>query len=88
MADQEDAKPADIPVADPAPPADAAEPPSASDATEKSKQVDQVNPNKKRKVALFLSYVGHGYQGMQRNPGCKTIEEDLFKAIAAAGGDL
>lgn len=44
------------------------------------------NPNKKRKVALFLSYVGHGYQGMQRNPGAKTIEEDLFKAMSEAGG--
>jgi hypothetical protein len=44
------------------------------------------NPNKKRKVALFLAYVGHGYNGMQRNPGVKTIEEDLFKAIHAAGG--
>lgn len=86
MADQEETKPAEIPDGAPAPPTDAAEPPSASDAMEKPKQVDQVNPNKKRKVALFLSYVGHGYQGMQRNPGCKTIEEDLFKAIAAAGG--
>ena len=41
---------------------------------------------KKRKVALFMSYVGHGYQGMQRNPGAKTIEDDLFKALVAAGG--
>ena len=44
------------------------------------------SPLKKRKVALFLSYVGHGYQGMQRNPGVKSIEDDLFKAISAAGG--
>lgn len=44
------------------------------------------NPFKKRKVALFLAYVGHGYNGMQRNPGVKTIEEDLFRAIHAAGG--
>lgn len=44
------------------------------------------NPYKKRKVALFLMYVGHGYQGMQRNPDCKTIEDDLFKAIYKAGG--
>jgi len=44
------------------------------------------NPNKKRKVAIFLSYVGHGYQGMQRNPGAKTIEDDLFNAIHRAGG--
>jgi len=44
------------------------------------------NPNKKRKCVLFLSYVGHGYQGMQRNPGAKTIEDDLFNAITKAGG--
>lgn len=41
---------------------------------------------KKRKVALFVVYVGHGYKGMQRNPGTKTIEDDLFKAIHKAGG--
>jgi hypothetical protein len=41
---------------------------------------------KKRKVAIFLAYDGRGYQGMQRNPGAKTIEEELFKAIHAAGG--
>ena len=35
---------------------------------------------------MFLAYVGHGYQGMQRNPGAKTIEDDLFKAIHKAGG--
>lgn len=40
---------------------------------------------KKIKVALFLSYVGHGYQGMQRNPGCKTIEDELFDALHKAG---
>lgn len=44
------------------------------------------NLKKKRKVALFMAYVGHGYNGMQRNPGVPTIEEDLFKAIANAGG--
>ena len=40
----------------------------------------------KRKVAMFLAYDGHGYQGMQRNPGAKTIEDELFRAIHAAGG--
>ncbi|PRW60709.1 tRNA pseudouridine synthase mitochondrial-like [Chlorella sorokiniana] len=43
------------------------------------------NPNKKRKVALFMAYVGHGYQGMQRNPGAKSIEDELFRALHAAG---
>ena len=52
----------------------------------KQHELPATNPNKKRKVALFMAYVGHGYNGMQRNPGVKTIEEDLFKAIHAAGG--
>lgn len=93
------------------------------------------NPNKKRKVALFMAYVGHGYQvrsnpcchhhiattasfaaaaaaqgapscarltralrnalrfpvrcccvqGMQRNPGARTIEDELFGALHKAG---
>eukprot|EP01025_Chloroclados_australasicus_P000963 TRINITY_DN10315_c0_g1_i2.p2 TRINITY_DN10315_c0_g1~~TRINITY_DN10315_c0_g1_i2.p2 ORF type:complete len:472 (-),score=57.43 TRINITY_DN10315_c0_g1_i2:570-1958(-) len=41
---------------------------------------------KNRKVALVLCYLGAGYQGMQRNPGAKTIEADLEKALYAAGG--
>ena len=44
------------------------------------------NPSKKRKVAMYLAYVGHDYQGMQRNPGAKTIEDELFTAIHKAGG--
>lgn len=36
-------------------------------------------------MALYLAYVGHGYQGMQRNPGAKTIEDELFRALHAAG---
>lgn len=47
---------------------------------------EPARPNKKRKVAIFLAYVGYGYQGMQRNPGAKTIEDDLFQAMHAAGG--
>ena len=72
----------------PAPPAEiAALPASDAPANEPSnKQQDKSNPMKKRKVAIFMSYVGHGYQGMQRNPGCKTIEDDLFRGITAAGG--
>lgn len=45
-----------------------------------------LNPKKKRKVALFLSYLGKGYSGMQRNPGMATIEEVLEDAIWKAGG--
>lgn len=39
----------------------------------------------KRKVALFLAYVGSQYQGMQRNPGCSTIEGVLHTALVASG---
>lgn len=41
---------------------------------------------KKRKVSIFLAYVGAGYQGFQRNPGAVTIEDELERAIVAAGG--
>ncbi|KAI8321780.1 tRNA pseudouridine synthase [Martensiomyces pterosporus] len=39
----------------------------------------------KRKVALLIGFCGTGYQGMQVNPNAKTIEGDLFKALADAG---
>ena len=41
---------------------------------------------KKRKVSIFLAYVGKGYQGFQRNPGAVTVEDELERAIVAAGG--
>ncbi|KAJ4811787.1 tRNA pseudouridine synthase family protein [Rhynchospora pubera] len=41
---------------------------------------------KRRKVAIFLGYCGYGYQGMQKNPGAKTIEGDLEEAFFHAGG--
>ena len=41
---------------------------------------------KKRKIAAFLAYVGKGYQGFQRNPGARTVEDELERAIVAAGG--
>ena len=44
------------------------------------------NEKRKKKIALFFGYNGDGYQGMQRNPGAKTIEDDLEKAIVLAGG--
>lgn len=40
-------------------------------------------PNKK-KCALLLSYCGAGYNGMQINPGVKTIEEELLNALYKA----
>lgn len=41
---------------------------------------------KRRKVAIFFAYCGVGYQGMQKNPGAKTIEGDLEEALYQAGG--
>ncbi|KAK9758390.1 hypothetical protein RND81_01G226500 [Saponaria officinalis] len=40
---------------------------------------------KRRKVAIFMAYCGVGYQGMQKNPGAKTIEGDLEEALFLAG---
>uniref|UniRef100_A0A803LK67 Pseudouridine synthase I TruA alpha/beta domain-containing protein n=2 Tax=Chenopodium quinoa TaxID=63459 RepID=A0A803LK67_CHEQI len=40
---------------------------------------------KRRKVAIFFAYCGVGYQGMQKNPGAKTIEGDLEEALFFAG---
>ncbi|WOL10774.1 TRNA pseudouridine synthase [Canna indica] len=39
---------------------------------------------KRRKVAIFLGYCGAGYQGMQKNPGARTIEGDLEEALFLA----
>ncbi|EHA8592431.1 tRNA pseudouridine synthase A [Cocos nucifera] len=40
---------------------------------------------KRRKVAIFLGYCGAGYQGMQKNPGARTIEGDLEEVLFLAG---
>ncbi|XP_022975443.1 tRNA pseudouridine synthase A [Cucurbita maxima] len=40
---------------------------------------------KRRKIAIFFAYCGVGYQGMQKNPGAKTIEADLEEALYLAG---
>ncbi|KAM7521273.1 hypothetical protein LguiB_020235 [Lonicera macranthoides] len=40
---------------------------------------------KRRKVAIFFAYCGVGYQGMQKNPGAKTIEGDLEEALFFSG---
>ncbi|ESO05692.1 hypothetical protein HELRODRAFT_154673 [Helobdella robusta] len=42
-------------------------------------------PFRKKKVALLLVYSGKGYLGMQRNPGFRTIESELFDALLKAG---
>ena len=58
----------------------------ADDDFDDQKQPSNASKKKKRKIALFFGYNGDGYQGMQRNPGAKTIEDDLEKAIVNAGG--
>ncbi|KAF8405486.1 hypothetical protein HHK36_010393 [Tetracentron sinense] len=40
---------------------------------------------KRRKIAIFFAYCGVGYQGMQKNPGAKTIEADLEEALFFSG---
>jgi tRNA pseudouridine38-40 synthase len=66
--------------------ADAAAAPAA-DAPAAAAAAPKERPNgKKRKVVVLLGYVGAGYQGMQRNPGAKTIEDELERAFHAAGG--
>ncbi|KAG2698237.1 hypothetical protein I3760_07G141200 [Carya illinoinensis] len=40
---------------------------------------------KRRKIAIFFAYCGVGYQGMQKNPGAKTIESDLEEALFLSG---
>ncbi|KAI0489058.1 hypothetical protein KFK09_028899 [Dendrobium nobile] len=40
---------------------------------------------KRRKIAIFLSYCGAGYQGMQKNPGARTIEGEFEEALFHAG---
>lgn len=40
---------------------------------------------KRRKIAIFFAYCGVGYQGMQKNPGAKTIEGDLEEVLFHSG---
>ncbi|KAI3938453.1 hypothetical protein MKW98_015352 [Papaver atlanticum] len=48
--------------------------------------IDRKPRYKRRKIAIFLAYCGVGYQGMQKNPGAKTIEADLEEALFQSGG--
>lgn len=49
----------------------------------KSIPIDFDQFNRKRKVALLLSYCGAGFHGMQKNPEVETIELRLMEALAA-----
>ncbi|GAB2229456.1 hypothetical protein Droror1_Dr00023599 [Drosera rotundifolia] len=60
---------------------------AATTATATSDDDDTTKPirYKRRKVAIFFAYCGVGYQGMQKNPGAKTIEGDLEEALYLSG---
>lgn len=51
----------------------------------KTVPIDFSEFNRKRKVALLLSYCGAGYHGMQKNPDVETIELKLMEAFCAVG---
>lgn len=50
----------------------------------KQSRIEEPVRIKKRNYAMMLSYLGKDYYGMQRNPGMKTIEEDLINALLKA----
>ncbi|KAJ3125202.1 tRNA pseudouridine synthase 1 [Nowakowskiella sp. JEL0407] len=52
--------------------------------SERKPEAEKEDRRPKKKVALLIGYCGTGYQGMQMNPKAKTIESDLYKALAAA----
>lgn len=48
---------------------------------EASNNESQLGKVKAKKMALCMTYNGKDYLGMQRNPGTKTIEDDLLQAM-------
>eukprot|EP00124_Ichthyophonus_hoferi_P005945 Ihof_evm1s1064 gene=Ihof_evmTU1s1064 len=54
----------------------------------KAKEGEEIEGKKrlpKKKIAMLLCYSGAGYNGMQINPGVKTIEGELKTAFKASG---
>lgn len=47
-------------------------------------RVEAVQRIKRKNHVIMLGYLGKNYYGMQRNPGMKTIEEDLVDALLKA----
>lgn len=47
-------------------------------------ETEVVQRIKRKNHAMLLGYLGKDYYGMQRNPGMKTIEEDLVTALLKA----
>ncbi|KAL8088419.1 hypothetical protein AgCh_038267 [Apium graveolens] len=58
---------------------------TTSDDDTNSSAADKKPRYKRRKIAILFAYCGVGYQGMQKNPGAKTIEGDLEEALFQAG---
>ncbi|KAI9079920.1 hypothetical protein K1719_038166 [Acacia pycnantha] len=58
---------------------------TTSDDEECTKASGAKTKYKRRKIAIFFAYCGVGYQGMQKNPGAKTIEGDLEEALFVSG---
>ncbi|XP_018351149.1 PREDICTED: tRNA pseudouridine synthase A, mitochondrial isoform X2 [Trachymyrmex septentrionalis] len=52
--------------------------------TVQATEMETVQRIKRKNHAMLLSYIGKDYYGMQRNPGIKTIEEDLITALLKA----
>ncbi|KAG5324321.1 TRUA synthase, partial [Pseudoatta argentina] len=52
--------------------------------TVQATEMETVQRIKRKNHAILLGYVGKDYYGMQRNPGMKTIEEDLITALLKA----
>lgn len=79
----------DRPAADPADPAELEDRPlKRPKVTEPETNVTAKVTSRfaKKKVALMIGFLGANYQGFQRNPGAKTLEDAIEKAIYAAGG--
>lgn len=55
-----------------------------NDVNKRQKTEALCSSRKRKKYALLLSYIGANYMGMQRNPGCNTIEENLLVALKKA----
>ncbi|XP_014275888.1 pseudouridylate synthase 1 homolog [Halyomorpha halys] len=58
---------------------------SCMNAVEEKRPLIETPRVKRRKCAVLICYSGQGYLGLQRNPGMKTIEEDLFVSMLKAG---
>eukprot|EP01084_Bolivina_argentea_P178764 308990_1 len=53
------------------------------------KHLEKIDPTKKKKkVGLLLAYTGTNYPGLQINPGLRSIEAELEKALFLSGSIL